>query len=59
KALGLSKGHKIVVERKGEEIILRPIPPLSQLKGVDQIERASEKLKQEREAWDEEFEGHV
>lgn len=55
KELGLAKGNKIVVERKEDTIILRPIPNLSQLKGVDDIERASEKLKQKRKAWDEEF----
>lgn len=59
KKLGLTKGNKIIVERKDDEIILRPIPKLSRLKDVNDIEQVSEKLKQQREQWDKEFEDRL
>jgi len=57
KELKLSKGDKLLLERKGDAIILRPMVKLSKLRGVDKIEKASEEIEKIREEWDKEFEG--
>lgn len=57
KELKLSKGDKLLIERKGDAIILRPVVKLSKLRGVDKIEKASEEIEKIREEWDKEFEG--
>lgn len=54
--LHLSKGDKLLVEKKGHDILLKPISSLKKLKGVDDIEGVSEELKKTRDEWDEEFE---
>ena len=57
KELKLSKGDKLLLERNGDAIILRPMVKLSKLRGVDKIEKASEEIEKIREEWDKEFEG--
>ena len=47
--LNLSKGDKLLLERKGDTIILRPIVKLSKLRSVDKIEKASEEIERMRE----------
>jgi len=59
KELKLSKGDKLLLERKGDVIILRPVVKLSTLRGIDNIEGATEELKRIREEWDKEFEGRL
>jgi len=54
--LKLSEGDKLLLERKGDVIILRPVVKLSKLRGVDKIEGASEEVDKLREQWDREFE---
>jgi len=56
KELKLSKGDKLLLEREGDMIILRPVVKLSKLKGVDKIEGASEEIEKIRKEWDREFE---
>lgn len=56
KEFHLSKGDKILVESRDGEIILKPIKSLNKLKGIDEIDDASEILKKTRKRWDEEFE---
>ncbi|MFA4647788.1 AbrB/MazE/SpoVT family DNA-binding domain-containing protein [Pyrococcus kukulkanii] len=55
KELKLSKGDKLLIEREGDAIILRPVVKLSRLRGVDKIEGASEEIEKIREEWDKEF----
>ncbi|MCD6368498.1 MAG: AbrB/MazE/SpoVT family DNA-binding domain-containing protein [Thermoproteales archaeon] len=55
KELDLSKGDKLLLERRGNEIILKPIVKLSRLRGVDKIEGASEEIENMRKEWDKEF----
>ncbi len=57
KELKLSKGDKLLLERNGDTIILRPVVKLSKLRGVDKIEGASEEIEKIRGEWDKEFEG--
>jgi len=57
KELKLSKGDKLLLERNGDAIILRPMVKLSKLRGVDKIEGASEEIEKIREEWNKEFEG--
>jgi len=59
KELKLSKGDKLLLERKGDVIILRPVVKLSTLRGIDNIGEATEELKRIREEWDKEFEGRL
>lgn len=59
KELGLSKGDKLLLERRGDTIILRPVVKLSRLRGIDRIEGASEEVEKMRETWDKEFEERV
>ena len=56
KELGLSKGDKLLIERRQEKVILKPVVKLSKLRGVDKLEGASEKIEKIRKEWDEEFE---
>jgi AbrB family looped-hinge helix DNA binding protein len=56
KELGLSEGDKLLIERKQEEVILKPVVKLSKLRGIDKLEGASEEIEKIREEWDEEFE---
>jgi len=44
------------VEKRDDEIVLKPISSLNKLKGVDDIKDASEELKKIRGEWDKEFE---
>nr|MDO8062475.1 AbrB/MazE/SpoVT family DNA-binding domain-containing protein [Candidatus Freyrarchaeum guaymaensis] len=57
KELKLSKGDKLLLERRGDAIVLKPMVKLSDLRGVDKIERASEEIEEIREEWNKEFEG--
>ncbi len=59
KELKLSEGDKLLLERRDDVIILRPIVKLSTLRGVDKIERASEEIEEIREEWDREFEARA
>ncbi len=52
----LSKGDKLLVEKRDDEIILKPISSLSKLKGIDEIEDATKELKKVRGEFDKEFE---
>ncbi len=54
--LHLSKGDKLLIEKKNDEILLKPISSLKRLRGVDDLKRISEELKKTRKRWDEEFE---
>jgi len=56
KELGLSAGDKMLIERKQEEVILKPVTKLSKLRGVDRLKGASEEVDKLREEWDDEFE---
>ena len=56
KELGLSAGDKLLIEQKQEEVILKPVTKLSALRGIDELERASEEVDKLREEWDEDFE---
>ena len=56
KELRLSKGDKLLIERRQEKVILKPVVKLSKLRGVDKLEGASEKIEKIRKEWDEEFE---
>jgi len=56
KELGLSEGDRLVIERKQEEVILKPVVKLSKLRGIDKLEGASEKIEKIRKEWDKEFE---
>lgn len=56
KELGLAAGDQLVVERKQEAVILKPISKLSTLRGIDTLKSASKDLAKLREEWDEEFE---
>ncbi|QOJ78831.1 AbrB/MazE/SpoVT family DNA-binding domain-containing protein [Infirmifilum lucidum] len=57
--LGLTAGDRIIVERVGDAILLRPVVRLSKLMGVDRIEGASEEVERMRAEWDREFEGRA
>jgi hypothetical protein len=46
----------LVVERKHEAVILKPISKLSTLRGIDTLKGASKDLAKLREEWNEEFE---
>lgn len=52
----LSKGDKVIVEKKGDTIILKPIHSLVRLRGIDDLDDTSKELEKTREEWDEEFE---
>ena len=56
KELKLSKGDKLLVERRGDVIVLRPVVKLSGLRGVDRLEGASREIEKIRKEWDREFE---
>jgi AbrB family looped-hinge helix DNA binding protein len=56
KELELSKGDKLLIERKQEEVILKPVVKLSKLRGIDKLEGASKEIEKIRKEWDEEFE---
>ena len=56
KELGLAAGDKLLIERKQEEVILKPVTKLSQLRGVDRLKGASEEVDKLRAEWDEEVE---
>ena len=56
KELGLSKGDKLLIERRQEKVILKPVVKLSKLRGIDKLEGASDKVERIRKEWDEEFE---
>lgn len=45
----------MLIERKQEEVILKPITKLSTLRGIDELERASEEVGKLREEWDEDL----
>jgi len=55
KELGLLAGDKLLIERKQEEVILKPVTKLSTLRGIDELERASEEVDKLREEWDEDL----
>jgi AbrB family looped-hinge helix DNA binding protein len=56
KELELSEGDKLLIERKQEEVILKPVVKLSKLRGIDKLEGASKEIEKIRKEWDEEFE---
>lgn len=55
KEFGLDKGDKLLIERRGDSIILKPVVRLSKLRGVDRLEGASQEVDKIREEWDREF----
>ena len=59
KELGLSKGDKLVIERRQEVVILKPVVKLSKLRGIDKLDGASEEIERIRKEWDEEFEKKI
>lgn len=59
KKLKLSAGDRLLLERMKDAIILRPVVKLSELRGVDKLEGASEEIEKMREEWDAEFEGRL
>jgi AbrB family looped-hinge helix DNA binding protein len=56
KELGLAAGDQLIVERKQETVILKPISKLSTLRGIDTLKDSSKDLAKLRKEWDEEFE---
>ena len=54
--LGLSEGDRLFIERRQGEVILKPVVKLSELRGIDKLERASKEIEKMRRKWDEEFE---
>jgi len=56
KELGLSAGDNLLIERKHETVILKPVAKLSKLRGIDTLKNASEEIDKLREEWNEEFE---
>jgi AbrB family looped-hinge helix DNA binding protein len=54
--LGLSEGDKLLIERRQEEVVLKPVVKLSKLRGIDKIEGASDEVERIRKEWDVEFE---
>jgi len=56
KKLGIDKGDKLLVDIKGDEIVLRPVVKLSKLRGIDKIKEASKDVERIRREWNEEFE---
>lgn len=59
KELGLSKGDRLLIERRQEEVILKPVVKLSKLRGIDKLEGATEGVARIRKEWDEEFEKRI
>lgn len=55
KELGLSEGDELIIDRKGDVIVLRPVVKLSKLRGVDKLEGASREVDKIRKEWDKEF----
>lgn len=56
KELGLSAGDKLFIERRQEEVIMKPVTKLSKLKGIDKLKGASEEVDKLRNEWDEALE---
>jgi len=56
KELNLSAGDRLLIERVEDAVILRPVVKLSELRGVDKLERASEEVERMRREWHREFE---
>ncbi|RZN33436.1 MAG: AbrB/MazE/SpoVT family DNA-binding domain-containing protein [Methanophagales archaeon ANME-1-THS] len=56
KELGLSAGDNLLIERKHETVILKPVTKLSKLRGIDTLKNASEEVDTLREEWNDEFE---
>ncbi len=59
KEMGLSEGDRLFIERRQEEVILKPVVKLSKLRGIDKLEGASEEIEEIRKEWDEEFEKRI
>lgn len=59
KELGLSEGDKLLIERRQEEVILKPVVKLSKLRGIDKLEGAPEEVEKIRKEWNEEFEKRI
>jgi|LGOV01.1.fsa_nt_gb AbrB family looped-hinge helix DNA binding protein len=57
--LGLLEGDKLLIERRQEEVVLKPVVKLSKLRGIDKIEGASDEVERIRKEWDVEFEKRV
>ena len=55
KELGLSKGDKLLLDKKNNVIILRTLVKLSRLRGIDRIENATREIERMRIEWDREF----
>ncbi|MFO8077981.1 MAG: AbrB/MazE/SpoVT family DNA-binding domain-containing protein [Thermoplasmatota archaeon] len=51
----LKKGDKLLIEKKKDTILLKPIHCLAHLKGIDNLKDSSKDLKKLRKEWDEEF----
>ena len=52
---GLGEGDKLIIDKRGNAIILKPVVKLSKLRGVDKLEGASREVDKIREEWDKEF----
>ncbi len=59
KELGLSEGDKLLIERRQEEVILKPMVKLSKLRGIDKLEGTSDEIDKIRKEWNDEFEKFV
>ncbi len=55
KELGLSEGDKLIIDKRGDVIVLKPVVKLSKLRGVDKLEGASREVDKIRKEWDKEF----
>ena len=53
--LGLEVGDRLIVDRKEDAIILKPVVKLSKLRGVDKLKGVSEEVDEIRKEWDREF----
>ncbi len=55
KELGLEVGDRLIVDRKENAIILKPVVKLSKLRGVDKLKGVSREVDEIRKEWDREF----
>lgn len=55
--LKLEKGDKVLIEKKNQDIVLKPVAKLSRLKGIDKgaWKDTSKEIDKMREEWDKEF----
>jgi len=55
KELGLEVGDRLIVDRRENAIILKPVVKLSKLRGVDKLKGVSREVDEIRKEWDREF----